>query len=151
MHRSLMKLLSLSLLGGVVAVVGCSSSSSSSSPSGCSLSRTCANGAGDMQVCYTQAGGSCASVYYKVGSQTFDCVSCDDQSYCSNAALVACGVPEASVPADATLPDGVAPTEDSGPAGDSSSADTGTSTADSGAAADSGTPADGGTQDAAHD
>jgi hypothetical protein len=71
-----------------------------------------------MQACYTQnSTGACSTLYYEVGSKQFPCVSCDDEAYCKNAALVACGVPEASIPADATLPDGVTLGSDSGDAG----------------------------------
>jgi hypothetical protein len=60
-----------------------------------------------MQVCYTKdSSGACATLYYQVGSAIYDCVSCDDQGYCANAALIACGVPDASIPADADFPEG---------------------------------------------
>lgn len=101
-------------LGLASGLAGCSTSLSSS-PSGCSGPTTCANGAGTMQACYTEdSTGACATLDYKVGATTFTCVSCDDQAYCLNAALVACGVPDASIPADADLPDGVVLGSDAG-------------------------------------
>ena len=93
-------------LGAALLGVGCSSSSNSSS-SGCSGATTCSNGAGAMETCYTlDSSGACKTLLYKVGATVFNCVSCDDQAYCANAALAACGVADASVPADANLPEG---------------------------------------------
>jgi hypothetical protein len=101
-------------LGFALELAGCSTSFYSSS-SGCSGPTTCANGAGVMQACYTEdTTGACSTLDYQVGSRTFPCVSCDDQVYCLNAALVACGVPDASIPADADLPDGVVLGSDGG-------------------------------------
>jgi hypothetical protein len=149
MHGVMLKLLFAAGVGAFVAVAGCSSSSSSAS-SGCSAETTCANGAGSMQACYTQdATGACATLSYKVGSHVFDCVSCDDEAYCKNAALVACGVPEASIPADADLPDGLSLAGDSGAAGEGGGA------SDSGAPSDTGPDAEAAAEaaagDAAHD
>ena len=111
----MLKLVCIAVFGAALAVVACSSSSSSSTSGGCSAGTSCANGAGAMQACYGQdSTGACSTLYYKVGTRTFPCVSCDDQAYCQNAALVACGVPEASIPPDADLPDGVVLGVDSG-------------------------------------
>jgi hypothetical protein len=140
----MLKLLLAAIAGAALAIAGCSSSSSSSS-SGCSGATACANGAGSMEACYTQdSTGACATLSYKIGSQVFACVSCDDEAYCKNAALVACGVPEASIPGDADLPDGVTLGGDS--AGDSGAAnDTGAPSVDSGSASEAAAG------DAAHD
>ena len=147
MNRPLRKLVcsvSIGALLALLALVGCINSPNAK-PSGCSATRDCGNGAGPMEACYAvDSSGTCASLYYKVGAQTFACVSCDDQAYCANAALEACGVPEAAVPADATLPDGVARAQDSGTEEDSGATE-------DGGGGDSASPGDSGAADAGHD
>lgn len=109
----------LASVGGLVMLVACASGEPASS--GCGGGMVCENGAGTLQACFTaDSNGACTGLYYKVGSMVFDCVSCDDQAYCANAAQVACGVPEASIPGDADLPDGVSLAGDGGPPGEAS-------------------------------
>lgn len=135
MHAPMFKHLVVAAMAAAcaaVAIAGCSSSSSGPS-SGCSGVTECANGAGSMQACYTQdVSGACATLSYMVGSRVFDCVSCDDEAYCKNAALVACGVPEASIPDDADLPEGATLFTDSGAPADATTNDTGAGSVDSG-------------------
>jgi hypothetical protein len=137
----MLKALSVAFVAGALLFVGFAGCNNfSTSPTGCGPATACANGAGSMEACYTEdSTGACATLSYKVGNKVFDCVSCDDQAYCKNAALVACGVPEASIPADADLPEGATlGGMDSGSSDSASAADTGSSTVDSGAAHDGG-------------
>jgi hypothetical protein len=100
------KLVLVGLLGAAIVLFACNTAFYPSS-TGCSGDMSCTNGAGTLQLCYTvDTSGACSSLYYEVGSTVFNCVSCDDQGYCANAALIACGVPDASIPADADFPEG---------------------------------------------
>lgn len=159
MKRAMLKTAFAAAVGVVLLAAGCSSESNAPPSSGCGAETACANGAGSMKACYTtDSTGLCSSLYYQVGSTTFPCVSCDDQAYCANAALVTCGVPEASIPADADLPEGAMLGSDSGDAAPAlGEGGTGADGAlpegaapDGGAdsAADTGSPADSGGSDA---
>jgi hypothetical protein len=111
---SMWKLVFLALLGVAIVLFACNTAFYPST-TGCSGDKTCTNGAGTLQTCYTlDTSGACSSLYYEVGSTVYNCVSCDDQGYCANAALIACGVPDASIPADADLPEGAILFFDSG-------------------------------------
>jgi hypothetical protein len=142
MKRAMLRPALIASVGVLLVVIGCSSSSNGVPASGCSSATPCANGMGSMQACYTSdATGACASLYYQVGSATFNCVSCDDQGYCENAAMIACGVPGASIPADADLPEGATLFVDSGGGVDS---EAGSVPSDAGSALDSGDSGDSG-------
>lgn len=110
----------LALFVPAAILVACDTDEKLSDP-GCSKETTCANGAGQMKSCYTRdTGGACKTLSYSVGAQTFPCVSCDDEAYCSNAAAIACGIPGSSIPAGAEIPDGAAV-----PGADASASDAG--------------------------
>jgi hypothetical protein len=99
----MLRLLLPAVLGVLLALVACDTTQDNTSP-GCSDPTACTNGAGAIQACYTRdAKGACATLYYQVGAQVFHCNSCTDQSNCANVAAVACGVPGASLPADASV------------------------------------------------
>jgi hypothetical protein len=73
------------------ATFGCSSSSSNATS--CPNSgASCPNGEA-IQACMTKSSdGSCSSIYYMVGSQTFNCKSCSaaDRQTCASQAAMSC-------------------------------------------------------------
>jgi hypothetical protein len=71
--------------------LACSSSGGGASPAKCSNSgaATCQGGATVQECITTDSNGTCASTYYTVGSQTFECSSCEDTS-CAQKATAAC-------------------------------------------------------------
>lgn len=96
----------LALFVPVLVLAACDTDEKLSDP-GCSKETACANGAGSLKSCFTRdTGGACKTLSYSVGNQTFPCVSCTDEAYCSNAAAIACGIPGSSIPAGAEIPDG---------------------------------------------
>ena len=80
-------------LVGLGLTAGCSSSTSpgASAPTCSAYGASTCTGGNALQACVTKnADGSCASLYYTVGTQTFNCNSCTDATTCASNAVNAC-------------------------------------------------------------